>query len=62
MQGYFSMSNRVNISFTVYGYLKFLTILEAVDGDLPVPKELKGDVRGLLQLFRALPIMAEGAN
>jgi hypothetical protein len=62
MSRFFSMSNRVQIHFTIYGYLKMLTVLEAVEQDIPIPPELRKDVEGLLNLFRNLPMMVEGAN
>jgi hypothetical protein len=58
----FSMSNRILINFTVYGYLKLLTILEAVEQKVPIPPEMDRDVAGLLQLFRNLPPSPEGVN
>lgn len=58
----FSMSNRILINFTVYGYLKMLTILEAVEQKVPIPPEMERDVTGLLQLFRNLPPSPEGVN
>jgi hypothetical protein len=56
----YSMSNRVHIDYTMYGYLKLLTILEAVENRMLPPEEMQRDVSGLLRLLRNIPPMQEG--
>lgn len=55
-------NDHIRIHFTMYGYLKMLTILEAAEQGILIPTEMQKDVTGLLQLLRSFPISSEGPN
>ncbi len=55
-----NLGDHIRIHFTLYGYLKMMTILEAVTLEEPVPPDLIAGAHKLLDMFRTLPISAEG--
>lgn len=57
-----TLGDRVNISFTLYGYLKLLTLLEAVTEQLPITEDLLPASHALLDVLRTFPLTRSGSQ